>query len=56
MSNYCKGCIYNVMQTVVCIVDGKGKIICEPSCMAERCIRRGLNGKHKSNTITKNCK
>jgi hypothetical protein len=56
MSNYCKGCIHFVLQKVIYQTDKGEQVLYEPACMAERCIRRGLNGKHKSNTITKNCK
>lgn len=39
MDSYCKDCIHNVLQKVICETDRGEQILWEPACIAERCKR-----------------
>jgi len=39
VDDYCKDCIHNVLQKVICQTDRGEQVLWEPACMAERCKR-----------------
>ena len=39
MDSYCKDCIHNVLQKVICETDRGEQILWEPACIADRCKR-----------------
>lgn len=41
MEDYCEGCIHYVLQAVACPIDREGRVLWEPTCIAEKCIKGG---------------